>query len=81
MRASPALRQAVARDNQHRKDVDGVMIVLGADAHKRSHTVPAINAMSGQLLGDKTVAVRCPRVRGAGDLGARSRWGAGAPRR
>ncbi len=33
------------------------MIVLGADAHKRSHTVAAINAASGRLLGDKTVAV------------------------
>jgi hypothetical protein len=35
------------------KDVDEVMIVLGADTHKRSHTVAAID----QLLGDKTVAV------------------------
>ena len=33
------------------------MIVLGADTHKRSHTVAAINAATGQLLGDKTVAV------------------------
>jgi transposase len=33
------------------------MIVLGADTHKRSHTIAAINAATGQLLGDKTVAV------------------------
>ena len=33
------------------------MIVLGADAHKRSHTVAAINTATGQLLGDNTVAV------------------------
>ena len=33
------------------------MIVLGADTHKRSHTVAAINAATGQLFGDKTVAV------------------------
>ena len=33
------------------------MIVLGADTHKSSHTIAAINAATGQLLGDKTVAV------------------------
>jgi transposase len=37
--------------------VDEVMIVLGADTHKSSHTVAAINTATGQLLGDKTVAV------------------------
>ena len=34
-----------------------VMIVLGADTHKRSHPIAAIDAATGQLLGDKTVAV------------------------
>ena len=34
-----------------------VMIVLGADTHKSSHTIAAIDAATGQLLGDKTVAV------------------------
>ena len=34
-----------------------VMIVLGADAHKRSHTIAAVDAATGQVLGDKTVAV------------------------
>ena len=33
------------------------MIVLGADTHKSSHTVAAINTAAGQLLGDKTVGV------------------------
>ena len=33
------------------------MIVLGADTHKSSHTVAAINTATGQLLGDETVAV------------------------
>jgi transposase len=34
-----------------------VMIVLGADTHKRSHTLAAINVATGELLGDKTVRV------------------------
>ena len=33
------------------------MIVLGADTHKRSHTLAAVDAATGQVLGDKTVAV------------------------
>jgi len=33
------------------------MIVLGADMHKGSHTVAAVAAASGELLGDKTVQV------------------------
>ena len=33
------------------------MIVLGADTHKRSHTLAAVNAATGQLLGDKTIQV------------------------
>lgn len=33
------------------------MIVLGADAHKRSHTIAAVDAAMGQVLGEKTVAV------------------------
>ena len=34
-----------------------VMIVLGADTHKRSHTLAAVNVATGQVLGDKTVQV------------------------
>ena len=33
------------------------MIVLGADTHKRSHTIAGINAATGELLGERTVAV------------------------
>ena len=32
------------------------MIVLGADAHKRSHTIAAVQTATGQVLGDKTAA-------------------------
>ena len=31
------------------------MIVLGADTHKRSHTIAAVSATSGALLGEQTV--------------------------
>src|SRR4051812_22239549 len=34
-----------------------VMIVLGADTHKRSHTLAVIEVATGQVLGDKTVQV------------------------
>ena len=33
------------------------MIVLGADTHKRSHTVAAVRAATGELLGEQTVQV------------------------
>ena len=33
------------------------MIVLGADTHKRSHTVAAVAAGTGELLGERTVPV------------------------
>lgn len=33
------------------------MIVLGADTHKRSHTIAAVCAATGELLGDHTVQV------------------------
>jgi transposase len=36
---------------------DDVMIVLGADTHKRSHTLAAIVASTGELLSDVTVGV------------------------
>src|SRR5918992_3422803 len=34
-----------------------LMIVLGADTHKRSHTIAAIAAGTGELLGEQTVPV------------------------
>jgi len=33
------------------------MIVLGADTHKRSHTIAGVEMATGQVLGDKTVGV------------------------
>jgi transposase len=33
------------------------MIVLGADTHKRSHTIAAVAAPTGELLGEQTVPV------------------------
>ena len=33
------------------------MIVLGADTHKRSHTIAAIGAATGELLGERTIQV------------------------
>jgi transposase len=33
------------------------MIVLGADTHKRSHTIAAIAAATGELLGERTLSV------------------------
>ena len=44
------------------------MIVLGADTHKRSHTIAAISAATGERLGERTVAV------GHRGFGALLRW-------
>jgi hypothetical protein len=33
------------------------MIVLGADMHTRSHTIAAVSATTGELAGEKTIAV------------------------
>ena len=56
------------------------MIVLGADTHKRSHTIAAIAAATGELLGEQTVAGRPTRVRRPVAVGAppRRRPGVGA---
>jgi transposase len=40
-----------------RGERDEVMIVLGADMHKRSHTIAAIAAATGELAGEETVEV------------------------
>ena len=39
------------------------MIVLGADTHKRSHSIAAVAAATGELLGEQTV-----QVGGAGSM-------------
>jgi hypothetical protein len=33
------------------------MIVLGADMHKRSHTIAAVGSTTGELLGERTIQV------------------------
>ena len=38
-------------------EVDGSMIVLGADTHKRSHTIAAVLAATGELVGEQSVQV------------------------
>ena len=34
------------------------MIVIGADTHKQSHTVGAVGAATGRVLGDRTVKAK-----------------------
>jgi hypothetical protein len=33
------------------------MIVLGADTHKRSHTIAAVSAATGEFVGERSVQV------------------------
>jgi transposase len=47
------------------------MIVLGADTHKRSHTIAAVAAVTGELRGEQTVVV------GRRGFGALLRWARG----
>src|SRR3954471_3027556 len=47
------------------------MIVLGADTHKRSHTVAAVAAATGELGGEQTIPV------GARGFDALLRWARG----
>ena len=51
------------------------MIVLGADAHKRSHTIAAVCAATGELVGEQTVQV------GARGFAALLVWARGPRRR
>jgi hypothetical protein len=44
------------------------MIVIGADTHKRSHTVAAVTAPTGELVGEQTIPV------GRRGFGALLRW-------
>ena len=39
------------------------MIVIGADTHKHSHTVAAVDAATGRALGERTVDGQAPLVR------------------
>src|SRR5688500_5311609 len=53
------LQQAVSagRPSVLRSRRTRAMIVLGADTHKRSHTIAAVAATTGELLGEQTVPV------------------------
>ena len=51
------------------------MIVLGADTHKRSHTIAAVSAATGEVLGEKTVQVGARGFASAAGVGARA-WAA-----
>ena len=46
------------------------MIVFGADTHKRSHTIAAVAAASGELLGEQTVPSGAKGSGGTVALGA-----------
>src|SRR3954452_13567648 len=48
----PAIRSSVIPTK------DGRMIVIGADTHKQSHTVGAVDAATGRALADKTVKAK-----------------------
>src|SRR4051812_5472786 len=54
------------------------MIVVGADMHKRSHTLAAVGAATGELLGDTTVAIGdrgfAAALDWAAGLGAERTW-------
>ena len=54
------------------------MIVLGADTHRRSHTIAAVSAGTGELLGERTVQVGLKRfhalVMWARELGGERVW-------
>jgi transposase len=54
------------------------MIVLGADTHKRSHTIAAVSATTGELLGEQTVQSgakgSAASLRWARGLGAERVW-------
>ena len=49
------------------------MIVLGADTHKRSHTIAGVGATTGELLGERTVQVGRAGLCRAAVVGARAR--------
>jgi len=55
--APPASHVRRLSTSKKTKEEDDVMIVLGADTHKRSHTIAAVAAGTGEVLGEKTVPV------------------------
>ena len=63
---------------------DRVMIVFGADTHKSSHTIAAVGASTGELLGDTTIQVGDGgferALAWARDVGAERVWAAAMSR-
>src|SRR5829696_8130939 len=56
---APRLRSVRRRSDPITQRREGPrMIVIGADTHKRSHTVAAVDAATGRLLGEQTIAAR-----------------------
>jgi transposase len=55
--AAPPASRVRRRSNSIEVEVDEAMIVLGADTHKRSHTITAVSAATGELMGEQTVRV------------------------
>ena len=47
------------------------MIVLGADTHKRSHTIAAVVAATGEVVGEQTVLSGAKGAAALLGLGAR----------
>lgn len=56
-------RQPEVRPNDNDNRRDDHMIVIGVDTHKRTHTVAAVFATSGQLAGELTAPARGPGFR------------------
>src|SRR5215208_2046809 len=56
---APRLRSVRRRSDPITQRREGPrMIVIGADTHKRSHTAAAVDAATGRLLGEQTIAAR-----------------------
>ena len=53
------------------------MIVLGADTHKRSHSIAAVAAGTSALRGEQTVPVGVRGFDALAAMGARPGWRAG----
>jgi hypothetical protein len=49
------------------------MIVIGADTHKRTHALAAVDAGTGRQRGARQIGAEEPGYLGRGALGARAR--------
>src|SRR4051794_5018688 len=53
------------------------MIVIGADTHKSTHTLAAVDAATGRVVATRTVGADRDGMLACVALGARARWRAG----